>query len=158
MSTEKKLFGLFHVTYKVTIGAPDQPIEGATTLFLSLAVYTPDRSVSGIAKISQAINPPLNQSSKVNGEYTYLTVMPSNSHILVTATGFPNLNWNPKWGIGPQLLPNFELRMVLEDDWQTGRANFKYTDPDGKWQEANDYYVQAVNVYQIEGKPESVLS
>ncbi|WP_103068520.1 DUF1842 domain-containing protein [Aquimarina sediminis] len=156
MSTENNLVGLFHVTYEVTIGTPEQTIVGATSLFLSLAVYTPDRSVSGIAKITQAVNPPLNQSSKINGEYTYLTVMPNNSHILVTATGFPNLNWNPKWGIGPQLQPNFELRMILEDDWQTGRANFKYLDPDGKWQEANDYYVRAVNVYAADAKPESV--
>lgn len=156
MSETKNLDGLFQITYKISIAPPDQPIVGDTSSLLSLTVYTPDRSVSGIAKVRQAVNPPLNLSSKVHGEYTYLTVMPNNSHILVTATGYPNLHWNPILGLGPQIFPNFELRMVLEDDWLTGRANFKYRDPDGKWQEANDYYVQAINVYA--GDAEPVLS
>ncbi len=153
MSTEKKQLGLFHVNYEVRIGRPDQPIVGDVRLNLSLAVYTPGKTVSGIAHITQATNPPLDQHSKVSGNYTYLTVMPNNSHILVTATGFPDIHWPAGAGHGPQLQPNFELHMVLEDDWQTGRANFKYRDPNGNWQEANDFYVQAVNSFEIAKEP-----
>lgn len=146
MSTENQNVGLFPANFRITAGSPEQPIVGGVNLMLSLMVYTPNKTVTGFAKITQTTNPPLDEASKVSGEYTYMTVMPNTSHILVTASGYPNINWNPNWGVGPQLQPNFELRMVLESDWQSGRASFKFRDASGKWVEENNFYVEAIDV------------
>lgn len=153
MAIENNFLDTFIASYRITIGRPDQPIVGDLSVTLNLIIDTTDRTVNGTAKIFQSTNPPLTDSSKVSGDFTYLTVMPQNSHVLVTATGYPNLNWNPIAGIGPELLPNFELRMVLEEDWKSGKASFKYEDQDGNWKEARDYYVENINILFPEEEP-----
>lgn len=130
--------GLFIVCYEIGGSMP-----GAPQFKASLAVYTPGKTVTGIGHITQAVNPPLDEATSLHGTYTYMTVMPRNVHILVTAVGYPVVNWPPGAGIGPVLLPNAELRMVLSENWQTGTASFKYQ-LGGNWQEVNDAPVRAV--------------
>jgi hypothetical protein len=125
---EKTQVGLFLAKYQIGGEAP-----GAVTLNLSLAVNTPQESVHGRSEITQAVNPPVDVKSQVNGDYSYMCVMPDNCHILVVATGYPEVKWPPHGGVGPVLLPNLHLRMVLSEDWETGTANYSFQDASGKW-------------------------
>ena len=128
MADQAEQVGLFPVGYAIggsKIGSP---------LFtVHLVVFTPAETVTGVGHISQTTNPPLNIETKLDGKYTYMTVMPDNSRILVSATGYPIINWPPHGGIGPVILPNVELQMVLTGDWKSGTANYKYSDSNGKW-------------------------
>lgn len=132
--------GLFIATYNIGTG-----LDGAPNFHLGLAVNTVDKTVSGSGRITQAVNPPLDVRSNLNGTFTYMTVMPKQTHILVVATGTPAIQWPPGGGIGPVLLPNVHLRMVLDSEWKSGTAYYKYQDEDGEWHELNDVPVKLVN-------------
>ena len=106
--------GLFPVGYTITTGLP-----GAPTLHVQLTVSTPDKRVTGIGHITQALEHPPQFVSDLGGSYTYLTVMPDVTHILVTLRGFP---------ISPLLQPNCELSMLLDIAWKGGPASFWYVD------------------------------
>jgi hypothetical protein len=120
------LSGTFLACYQI---GNDMP--GAPLFTVHLIVSTPNEAVNGMGEVTQTTNPPLDLSTKLTGNFTYMTVMPQNTHILVTLTGYPNVHWSPSWGIGPVLLPNTTLQMVLTDDWKSGTANFTYTDENG---------------------------
>jgi hypothetical protein len=110
----------------------------------AMMVYTPAKTVTGLGHITQAINPPLDIVTKLDGSYTYMTVMPRNVHILVTAIGYPIIHWPPWGGVGPVIPPNVDLRMVLEEDWKSGTANYKYVDDNGNWHEIEGVAVRSV--------------
>ncbi|MGL5814149.1 DUF1842 domain-containing protein [Aeromonas sp.] len=131
--------GLFLATFDI-----GKAIPGAPLLRLNLSVYTPGETLSGVAHLTQATNPPLDQASDVKGQYTYMCVMPKQCHVLVTAQGYPIIKWPQHAGIGPVILPNFELRMVLSEDWKSGTANYKYQDNQQKWHEVKDAPVTLV--------------
>jgi len=131
--------GLFPVCYEVGKGMP-----GAPMFKISLLVYTPAEKVNGFGEITQATSPPLDVKTKLEGSYTYMTVMPRNVHILVVLTGYPPVHWPVHGGIGPVIPPNVDLRMVLEENWQSGTANYKYLDAKGNWVEIKDAPVKAV--------------
>jgi len=137
-AVEQKL-GLFVASYEI-----GGELMGAPVVRLNLSVNTPEEKINGHAYISQAINPPLNVISRVEGEYTYMCVMPQNCHILVTAQGYPEIKWPKGAGPGPVILPNFELRMILTDDWQSGTANYKYMDNNGKWHQVTNAPVKYI--------------
>lgn len=122
--------GLFLAEYEISTG-----LAGAPVLHLALTVNTVDRAVSGAARVTQAINPPLDVRSQVHGSFTYMTVMPNQTSILVVATGTPSITWPHGGGVGPVLLPNLHLRMVLDKSWEHGVANFSYIAPSGQWVE-----------------------
>ncbi|MFD0962807.1 DUF1842 domain-containing protein [Pseudofulvibacter geojedonensis] len=126
--------GLFIVSYEISTD-----LLGAPSFEVHLTVSTPNERVNGQGQITNgSINPPLQINTTLSGDYTYMTVMPNNSHILVTAEGYPTIKWPPHGGIGPVLMPNTKLRMVLEDNWQKGTASFSYLDTSGNWQEVKD--------------------
>lgn len=131
--------GLFIVSYEVGGTMP-----GAPLFKINLSVYTPDETVSGMGQITQAVNPPLDIGTRLHGQYTYMCVMPQSCHILVTATGYPPIQWPQGGGIGPVIPANVDLRMVLTDDWKTGTANYKYLDASGTWHEIKDAPVKQV--------------
>ena len=135
--------GLFPVTYNIGAGLP-----GAPNFYLGLLVNTPDKVVSGAGRITQAVNPPVDVRTNVNGTYTYMATM-KDVHILVVATGYPVVDWPPHGGIGPVLLPNLHLRMVLAQDWASGTATYKYLNASGEWIEVDNVPVKLV-------KPEAV--
>jgi hypothetical protein len=114
---------------------------------LHLLVYTPGKTVTGAGLLTQAINPPLEEAVSVHGDFTYMTVMPKNTHILVTATGVPLVKWPPHGGIGPVLQPVLHLRMVLENDWKSGTANFSYF-ANGHWHEVEGATVKMIPIQQ----------
>jgi len=143
----ESMVGLFHVCYKI---GGDKP--GAPLFKVSLAVFTPHKTVSGIGHITQAVRPPLNIATNLHGGYTYMCVMPKNCHILVTATGYPIIHWPPFGGIGPVIPHNVELRMVLEENWKSGTANYKYCDAKGVWHEVTNAPVKSVICNSIIGE------
>ncbi|ENY73122.1 hypothetical protein G114_04133 [Aeromonas diversa CDC 2478-85] len=131
--------GLFLASFQIGKAMP-----GAPLLHLNLAVYTPGETVTGVSHVTQATNPPLDVASELKGQYTYMTVMPNKSHILVTAQGYPIVKWPQHGGLGPVIQPNLELRMVLSDDWKSGTANYKYQDGNQVWHEVKDVPVTLV--------------
>lgn len=131
--------GLFPVSY-ITNG----PVIGGAHLSLQLLVNTPARAVNGRGEVRQTTSPPLNLISSVHGDFTYMTVMPNDTHILVVLTGYPVVQMPPVGGPGPVILPNLQVRMVLSDDWKSGTANIRYQDNNGNWQELDNQSVQMV--------------
>lgn len=128
---------LFFVKYdirKALIGAPDFQI--------SLTVNTPSRTVNGSGRITQTTNPPLDLNTDLHGTYSYMTVMPDRSSILVVATGYPSIHWPPHGGVGPIIPPNVHLRMVLDDNWSSGTASYRYLDAQGQWVDVDDVPVR----------------
>ncbi|MEH1124926.1 DUF1842 domain-containing protein [Micromonospora sp. CPCC 206061] len=125
---------------------------GAPLLTVHLTFDAPSGAVSGIGQLAQPTSPPMHQSSRLDGDYTYLTVMPNTSHILITLTGYPVLWWPSNGGVGPVLMPNLRLRMVLEADWQSGTANFEYLDADGTWQRVESAQAQMLSNVDVAGQ------
>ena len=138
--SESEKTGLFLACYRI-----ETPGIGGPVLSLNLTVNTPAETVHGVGKITQTTNPPLDIATKLDGSFTYMTVMPDITHILVTASGYPIIHWPPYGGIGPVILPNVELRMVLDKDWKSGTANYKYRYNDDEWKSIKDAKVQLVN-------------
>src|SRR3954466_10372904 len=101
--------GLFPVAYEI---GTEQP--GAPRIVAQLAVNTPAKTVSGEVTITQAVNPPVNFHVQVRGDFTYMTVMPDNTRILVVLSQVPTPVLNT---------PAADLRLVLESDWQSGTAH-----------------------------------
>ena len=143
MSNE--LIGLFPISYEIGTGLP-----GAPLFTLHLVVNTPARTVNGAGLITQTTNPPLNEATVLHGDFTHITVMPKNTHILVTATGHAPIRWPAHGGIGPVLLPNVHLRMLLANDWKTGTANYEFI-VNGKSHDVNDAPVKAIAIQQATG-------
>ena len=125
--------GLFLARFEIGGQLPGAPLFSVT-----FTVYTPEQSLAGMGRITQAVNPPLDLATKLDGDFTYMTVMPDQTHVLVVATGYPVV----KSG-GGILPPNVHLRMVLEADWQSGTANYGY-EVDGTWHEVTDAPVRQV--------------
>jgi len=129
-------FGLFIVSYEITTG-----LLGAPTLRTNLVVSTPNKTVTGNGHVHNgSVHPAFELDSKLNGEFTYMTVMPNNTHILVTANGTA---FTPP--TQPIEIPNLKLRMVLEADWSAGTATFDYIGADGQWVTIQNAKVTKVN-------------
>lgn len=127
-------------------------LVGAPQLTVHLTFDAPSGAVTGMGQLTQPTSPPLNQSSRLSGDYTYLTVMPNTSHILITLTGVPVLEWPPNGGVGPVMMPNLRLRMVLEPDWQSGTASFEYLDANGTWQRVESAQAQMLSNVDVAGQ------
>lgn len=122
---------LFLVRYHVGTGLP-----GAPTLTLALSVNTVDHMINGGARLTQAINPPLDLRMQVHGTYAVIP-LPPGPGIVVSLTGYPALHWPPGGGIGPVLLPDLHLHMQLDSEFQRGMATYRYLGPNGQWTEVN---------------------
>ncbi|MBN3788022.1 DUF1842 domain-containing protein [Burkholderia sp. Ac-20353] len=119
--SENSRTGLFPAGYVIGTGLP-----GAPTLRLALLVDTPERSVVGTATVTQAVNPPVEFDADVWGTYTYMALMPPvNTRILVTLQG-------NQGGPASNSIVTFRLQLVLENDWQSGVASYRYFD-NGSW-------------------------
>lgn len=148
MKNNEDNVGLFLASYNIGTG-----LLGAPNFRLSMTVFTPEETINGSGAITQAVNPPINVSTKFNGTYDYLTVVGSES-ILVKVTGYPVINWPHNAGIGPVILPNLELTMVLSSDWQSGTASYKYRtgvlDGIDDWIEVQDVPVKTIASSELE--------
>lgn len=135
--------GLFLVHYTIGSGA-----MGAPTLNLSLAVNTVHKTIHGIGEITQAVNPPVDVHTRVDGTYLHIQILGSPS-LLVEATGMPPVHWPDRrrpQGPGPVILPNFFLRMVLQGWESGGTAYYRYQNAEGEWVEVDDVPVKKVDI------------
>src|SRR5579859_7549646 len=135
-----QLTGLFPVSFEITTGKP-----GAPRFTVHLLVYTPGKTVNGAGLITQTVNPPLEEATILNGDFTFMTVMPKNTHILVTLTGFPPVKGAGHGGINPINQPNTHLRMVLDENWNAGTANFSFFQ-NVSWHEVENAPVKQIQV------------
>lgn len=108
--------GAFLASYRIGNSMP-----GAPLFTVHLVVSAPNKIVNGAGEITQAINPPLGVPTNLSGEYTYMTVMPDNSKILVTLRGTGPIN-----PIEPLEATNTRVWLVLSTDWKSGTANYQY--------------------------------
>ncbi len=132
---ETKNVGLFHACYRIS-----NHLQGGVELNINVLVDTVNKRVSGIARISQAINPPLNITSELQGDYNYMCTMES-CRILVVAEGADP--FQPLIHGVPQIHKNLTLRIVLDEDWQKGVANYNYC-INGAWHEISQARVEIV--------------
>lgn len=132
--------GLFPLALQIGGVAP-----GSQKFDVHLLVNTPDETVTGFGNITQTTNPPLNINTKLEGTFTYMTVMPKNTSVLINAKGYPVINWPAHGGIGPVLMPIVDLQIVLENGWDTGVANYKYQDTNGTWHSVQDAPVKMLS-------------
>lgn len=105
----------------------DESAVGAPHLRLDLMFNAPHHSVAGHGQVTQATNPPLDVESQLTGDYTYMTVMPQNTHVLVVVSG-----------------TDIEVRMVLDSNWESGTVTYRYRTQDGAWHTIESVPVKAV--------------
>ncbi|WP_353571134.1 DUF1842 domain-containing protein [Candidatus Albibeggiatoa sp. nov. BB20] len=139
---------VFPVCYEISNNVP-----GAPVLRLDLLVNAPNSTITGYAKVSQAIQaPPV--ESKLRGEYVVHTLFPNVSQIkFVIATGYPNINWPSGLRRDIVIFPNLELNMVLHNGWQSGTASYSYTHDglptnDSKWIYVTDIPAKSVPCFK----------
>jgi hypothetical protein len=130
MSTKS---GLFIASYNITTG-----LAGAPNFEVHLTVNTVNRVVTGLGEVTQAVHPPLDVQTSLKGDFTYLTVMPDNTHILVVLQGSGESS-----PITPAEIINTKLRMLLDKGWQSGVASFSYF-ANGQWNNIEDAKVTII--------------
>lgn len=127
--------GLFPVAYRVTNG-----MLGATTLTMHLVVDAPTGTVHGAGRITNTDSPPVDEPTRVEGDFTYMTVMPNDTRILLVLDGS-----GPLGTITPLIGPNLRFRAVLSGDWKTGTANYSYNvDSKPDWISENDVPMELI--------------
>ncbi|OLR92859.1 hypothetical protein BJP25_19630 [Actinokineospora bangkokensis] len=114
-------------------------LPGAPLLRLDLGMLsTPPTSVTGHARLSQAISPPLDVVDQVSGSF-HTVVTHGGTLVVVSLTGYPVVHWPPHGGIGPVIPSNLDVRLVLGSDWRDGTASYRYTtEVGGQWHEVTD--------------------
>lgn len=130
-----KNVGLFNACYRISSG-----LAGGVDLNLNLTVNTVNKRVTGVAHMTQATNPPRDIISELQGDYNYMCTMESCS-ILVVAEGVSP--FQPMIHDVPQIHKNLTLRIVLDENWQKGVANYKYC-IDNIWHEVNHAKVELI--------------
>jgi len=144
MTNNMKNVGLFNANYRISKG-----LAGGVDMNLNLTVNSVNKRVTGMAHLGQAINPPLNLISEIQGDFNYMCTMQS-CNILVVAEGFSP--FQPLIHDVPQIYRNLYLRIVLDDNWQTGVANFRYF-INNVWHEVTNAKVELItdkNSHNIE--------
>jgi hypothetical protein len=126
---------LFRACYRLE----HKGIAGAPVLSLQLLVDSQSKHVSGFCRITQAMNPPLELTTQLNGEFREISIQ--NLHlIIVTASGHSPVHMPPVGGVGPVIPPDLQLLMALNDDWKSGTAEYEYriNPEDPHWQIVRD--------------------
>lgn len=100
----------------------------ALLVHLSLRVNAISKKINGVGSvINKKVIPSVDVDSVLMGHLIYETVMaPGVSKIQVVLTGYPNVH--PINNVQPDL----EILLVLAEDWQSGKATYKYLNGD-KW-------------------------
>ena len=102
--------GAFHVKWIIGNIMP-----GAPLLHVDAVVVTPAHSISGVAHLTQATNPPLDVDFNISGSYIDVTERNTTHFALLSTSPSPLLG-------APYLL----LSMVLGADWKTGKGSYRY--------------------------------
>lgn len=111
-----------------------ESLPGGITCTLNLGVSPSIKKVDGRSVVFQAINPPLHVQSIVAGNYNYFCTMNS-CHIMIVLNGYQDT--------GEGCLKNFEARILLEDNWESGTATYSFLDG-GEWTTISNQKVTAI--------------
>jgi hypothetical protein len=130
---------LFMITFLIGGDKPGMPVFRA-----NFSVYIPGEALTGVGNIIQSSIPPTNIPTNLDGQFTYMSVMPNCYHIVITAIGKAIIKWPHGEGIGQAIPTNVDLKMVISEDWKTGTANYKYMNNAGKWSEVSNAPVKAL--------------
>jgi len=136
--------GLFNAHYRIT-----NHLAGGVEMQLNITVNTVNKRVTGMAHITQAVNPPMNIISEIQGDFNYMCTMDS-CHILVVAEGVSP--FQPIIRDVPQIHNNLSLRIVMEENWQKGVANYRYC-INNVWHEVTQAQVEIItnaDIHNIE--------
>ncbi|KAF0864130.1 DUF1842 domain-containing protein [Pseudomonas sp. LD120] len=132
--------GLFHTRLIVA-----NPVIGAPVLTLDLLVNTPQKKVSGVARVTQSTSPPVNVLADVWGDYSQVKLDPSSEgHIILSLAGNPS-------GPTSQIAETFHLQGILGLDWASGFASYKYQ-YQGHWHVVQHAAVSQAAVEQSPGE------
>lgn len=136
---DQKIQYPFPVCYEIGSKALEAP-----RFFVSLVVDPEHLRVIGQGVVIVPTTPPGNViPAQLQGSYQFI-VFGNQTRIALTATGFPPALL-PIQGILPLLFPNVELQMVVEGDWGSGSASYRYrVDPQSPWIDVTDQTAQRV--------------
>ncbi|AZE48077.1 hypothetical protein C4K04_2404 [Pseudomonas chlororaphis] len=133
--------GPFHTRLHVTTA-----LLGAPVLTLDLLVNTPQKKVSGVARVFKSTYPPVNFFADVWGEYSQLHLDPSTEgHIILKLDGNPS-------GPTSQIAETFHLQGILGLDWASGSASYRYY-YQGSWQDVQYGTVSQASIPHPEPVP-----
>ncbi|MEM6722205.1 MAG: DUF1842 domain-containing protein [Bacteroidota bacterium] len=116
-----------------------EELAGGISCTMNLGVSTATKTVNGRSVVFQAVNPPLYVESIVTGKYNYLCTN-VDCRIMIVLNGYAeNANGTFK---------NFEARILLDEDWSSGVANYSFY-VNGEWHEMNNQKVTATENIEI---------
>jgi len=128
--------GLFHTRLIIT-----NPVVGAPILTLDLLVNTVQKTVSGLAQLTQSTSPPVRFSADVWGNYSQIKLdQSSEGHLVLNLAGNPS-------GPGSQTAETFHLQGLLGLDWASGFASYRFN-YQGHWHEVQHAAVSPAPVEQ----------
>lgn len=116
-----------------------EELAGGITCTMNLGVSPTTKTVNGRSVVFQAINPPLHVESIVTGKYNYLCTA-VNCYIMIVLNGYTE---DEKGAF-----KNFEAKILLEDDWSSGVANYSFY-RDGDWYYMDNQKVVATDSLEI---------
>lgn len=141
VTAQQTQVGLFPASFEI-----GTDLFGAPHLRVDLLVDAPTRRVTGMGKLGWAVSPPVAMTSKLEGDYSV-----AGSTVVVVLTGYPVVHWPPGGGIGPVLMPNLEIRMVL-DGWSGGgTASVRFTTDGVNWTTIDNVPVKPVSPFGASG-------
>lgn len=122
-----------HVSLSITTG-----LDGAPTFKLSLLFNFEHGTVTGYGQITQAVNPPVNLPTRLQGVFFPITTLTVNDPISVSLTGVLRTQ------VPIELLPDVYLHMQLSADLTSGTASYRYQqDLSCPWVQVNNVPVHA---------------
>ncbi|KVD86598.1 hypothetical protein WS62_19380 [Burkholderia sp. ABCPW 14] len=138
-TTEEEILPqVLHHLYSVTGGEVNPSSVSTPVVELKLQFDDANRRISGFGRVVWGkVKPPKVTSDFVDliihGDYGYFPpISKQNDPNFLVRTlqfnlvGYPNLHWNPRWGIGPQLQIIFNLNAVIPVGSKTGYAAYSY--------------------------------
>jgi hypothetical protein len=121
--------GLFHLSLK-----SESDLMGAPILHLKLGIDSVNGTVSGLATVTQDLDSSIVCTSVLTGTIiSYETSIITGANVTnITLSGYPEIHWPAKGGIGPIIPKNFSASIVFENDWMTGAVEYQYQSF-GRW-------------------------
>ncbi|AYE31981.1 DUF1842 domain-containing protein [Burkholderia mallei] len=138
---EDVLLHILHNVYSVTGGEVTPSSVSVPTVELKLQFDDNTHRISGFGRIAWGKNKPPKVTSEfvdllIHGDFGYFPPARKQRDanfpvktLQINLVGYPNLHWNPRWGIGPQLPIIFHQNAVIPVGSQTGYAAYSYGVP-----------------------------
>ena len=125
--------------FLVNLRMGDENLSGGINCTMNLRVTPSTKKVQGHSVVFQAINPPLLVDSIITGNYQYLCTN-EKCRILIDVNGY--------YEEEDTCVKNFEARILLEDNWKEGVANYAFYH-DGEWISLSNQQVKATESLEI---------